>query len=134
SAFSGSSSSASRIPFLNRLTALPHCFANSGMRAGPNITTPMPAIMMISVVPMDSSSLLDDFDGAGHGIVPAAAEQVAAEGERPGLLRRQRHARRPSRRDVRAQLEVGYQEAVLAVERRELQDHGLAALERDPAR
>jgi len=69
-----SSSRPSFRPFLNELTARPHCFANSGILLGPKRISATTAMMMISVVPrpaIGASSEYDDilplFPGNGLG-------------------------------------------------------------------
>src|SRR5215468_5082802 len=68
-----------------------------------------------------------------HGLVAIPAEHVAQEDERARLVRREGERVGLARDDVGAHVEVGQVEAHEHVLRRELERHGLAALELDHA-
>src|SRR6185295_10883292 len=67
-----------------------------------------------------------DHQRPGHVLVAVTAEDVAGEGESPGLLGGHLHPRGPARRNVGPDAELRQLEAVLPVERGELQHHVLA--------
>src|SRR3954466_12149156 len=73
-------------------------------------------------------------DLSAHLFVPAPAEDAAMERKPAGLRGGDLHPRDFSRLDHLVDAEVGYGEAVLAIERAELEDHGLAWLQLDDRR
>src|SRR6185295_4432104 len=75
-----------------------------------------------------------DVDDHLHVAVPRSAEVVANGDEAAGVLGRDRHNRLVLRREIEIDLQILLIEAVIAIERRYVQRHRLAAFERDLVR
>src|SRR5436190_22703337 len=78
--------------------------------------------------------LVDDDDLSGHVLVAAATEHVAAELEPTRAVRDDTDARRLTGLDVGADPELGHLEAVVPIQRGDLQDDRHAFLEGDLVR
>src|SRR5204862_1795048 len=78
--------------------------------------------------------LVDDDDLSGHVLVPAATEHVASKLEPARAVRDDADARHLAGLQVGADIELGYFEAVVPIQRGDFQEDRDALLERDLAR
>src|SRR5439155_8801611 len=83
---------------------------------------------------MADAVLVDDDDLSGHVLVPAATEHVASKLEPARAVRDDTDARRLTGLDVGADPELGHLEAVVPIQRGDLQDDRHAFLECDLVR